>query len=645
MKKFAFTFIFIVTFFTGSISYSQVMQEWAQIYSGPGNDIDLTFSIALDNLNNVYVSGYSIGATSGRDIVTIKYNSSGVQQWLQRYNGPANGDDISSGLDALAVDDSGNVYVVGYSMGIGGNSDFVTLKYNTNGVQQWAETYNGAADANDFGRAISLDASGNVYVTGSSIESGTSTDYATIKYNNNGVQQWVSTYNGTGNSYDFVYAIAVDDGGNSYVTGSANGTGSSDDCVTIKYNTDGVQQWAETYNGSANGGDTGYSICLDSSGNVFVTGGSAGSGTSSDYLTIKYNSAGVQQWASTYNSGGSSYDYANCIDVDNSGNAYVTGTFAYSEGGTSDNYGTIKYNSTGDEQWVRIYDGPEGILDNANSITVDENGNSYIIGSIDGGSASFNQNLALVKYNTDGVQQWVQIYNGVANSNDAGLDVVLDTDGNIYVAGGCTGVGTSMDYLVIKYSETVPVELTSFNANVNGNIVELKWITATETNNKGFEIERKSADGIYKQISFISGNGTTTQPQVYSFTDENVSAGNYIYRLKQVDFDGSYSYSNEVEVKFEIPSEFSLSQNYPNPFNPTTTIRYQIPHKEFVTLKTYDILGNEVAALVNEEKPAGSYTVEFTSHSRDEKALSSGLYFYTISAGSFISTKKMLLLK
>ncbi len=115
--------------------------------------------------------------------------------------------------------------------------------------------------------------------------------------------------------------------------------------------------------------------------------------------------------------------------------------------------------------------------------------------------------------------------------------------------------------------------------------------------------------------------------------------------MKQIDFDGSFTYSSIVEVENNIPTEFSLEQNYPNPFNPTTTIRYQIPDKEFVTLKIYDILGNEVAVLVNEEKPAGSYTVEFTLHSRDGKSLSSGLYFYTISTGSFTSTKKMLLLK
>ena len=195
-----------------------------------------------------------------------------------------------------------------------------------------------------------------------------------------------------------------------------------------------------------------------------------------------------------------------------------------------------------------------------------------------------------------------------------------------------------------------PVELLSFSAKEIDGKVNLNWVTATEINNKGFEIERRQRSDIGNQpaweiVGFVNGNGTTTQTHSYSFKDENVQAGKYQYRLKQIDFDGCFAYSSIVEVENNIPTEFSLEQNYPNPFNPTTTIRYQIPDKEFVTLKIYDILGNEVAVLVNEEKPAGSYTVEFTSHSRDGKSLSSGLYFYTISTGSFNSTKKMLLLK
>lgn len=190
-----------------------------------------------------------------------------------------------------------------------------------------------------------------------------------------------------------------------------------------------------------------------------------------------------------------------------------------------------------------------------------------------------------------------------------------------------------------------PVELTSFTAVQNGNEIDLNWNTATETNNKGFEIQRSQISEIRGQDKWISigdvqGNGTTTKPGSYSFTDYNPAEGTSRYRLKQIDYDGSFTYSNTIEVEIESPNTFSLEQNYPNPFNPSTNIKFSIPERSIVTLKIYDVLGKEITTMVNEEKQAGSYTLKF-----DGKELSSGLYFYTFKAGNYTSTKKMLLLK
>ena len=145
---------------------------------------------------------------------------------------------------------------------------------------------------------------------------------------------------------------------------------------------------------------------------------------------------------------------------------------------------------------------------------------------------------------------------------------------------------------------------------------------------------------VWDKIGFVSGNGTTTETSNYNFIDEPISSGLYSYRLKQIDFDGSYKYSDEVEVNFIFANDFKLSQNYPNPFNPTTTIEYQIPKESFVTIKVYDALGKEIVTLVSEEKPAGIHEVNF-----EPKDLTSGLYLYKIKAGSFEQTRKMLLLK
>jgi len=193
----------------------------------------------------------------------------------------------------------------------------------------------------------------------------------------------------------------------------------------------------------------------------------------------------------------------------------------------------------------------------------------------------------------------------------------------------------------------VPVELQSFTAEVINNDVKLIWSTATETNNSGFEILRSTQNDnyIWQNIGFVPGFGTTTEIHNYSYVDKSLQPGNYQYRLKQIDFEGTFEYSNIFEISIDAPEEFSLEQNYPNPFNPVTKIKYEIPGQArndnaAVTLKVYDVLGDEVATLVNEEKPLGTYEVDF-----DATGLPSGIYFYQLKAGSFVETKKMVLLR
>jgi uncharacterized delta-60 repeat protein len=449
MKKLILTFVCVAAFFAASTSHSQVTQKWVRTYNGPGNNIDLALSLAVDALGNVYVTGNSPGETSANDIATIKYNSAGQRQWLRRYNGPGNGDDGTNGTNAIAVDTSGNVYVTGWSLGLE-NTDIVTLKYNAGGVLQWAQRYNGPGNGYDAPYGIVIDDSGNVYVAGVTAGIDTGDDYTTIKYDSTGQPKWVKRYNGSGNGYDVAQSLTVDASSNVYVTGYSTGTSGFGDCATIKYDGAGRRQWIRRYNGEANGTDYGTAIAVDGSGNVYVTGGSAGSATNGDYVTIKYDSLGRAQWTSRYSSAGSNVDEGRSVAVDGSGNVYVTGVLAYSEGGTSDDFGTIKYDSAGTEQWVQIYDGPAHIADEAFSIAVDANGNSYVAGYSHGLTSG--SDLTSVKYNTDGVQQWVQAFNGPANSTDTGFDIGLDAEGNIYVSGGSTGAATSVDYVVVKYS-------------------------------------------------------------------------------------------------------------------------------------------------------------------------------------------------
>ncbi|MGB2989251.1 MAG: SBBP repeat-containing protein, partial [Candidatus Zixiibacteriota bacterium] len=296
--------------------------------------------------------------------------------------------------------------------------------------------------------AIALDGSGNVYVTGLSVGSGTLYDYATIQYYANGDTAWVRRYNGPGNDLDRAYAIAVDGSGNVYVTGLSEGSGTSRDYATIKYYPDGDTAWLRRYNGPGNYHDCAYAIAVDGSGNVYVTGLSEGSGTYDDYATIKYDPDGEAAWVRRYDGPGNHNDWAHAIAVDGSGNVYVTGE---SWGGTyyTPNYATIKYYPNGDTAWVRRYDGPGNGYDRAYGIAVDGSGNVYVTGYSDGSGTSID--YATIKYCPGGDTAWVRRYNGPGNDYDEAYAIAADGSGNVYVTGRSRGSGTYYDYATIKY--------------------------------------------------------------------------------------------------------------------------------------------------------------------------------------------------
>ena len=214
----------------------------------------------------------------------------------------------------------------------------------------------------------------------------------------------------------------------------------------------------------------------------------------------------------------------------------------------------------------------------------------------------------------------------------------------VWSVGGCPfSPYNGGDFSVVNFGidvVPVPVELISFSATTDSKNVNLNWATATEINNSGFEIERRYDKTDWLEIGFVPGHGTTTEKQNYSYIDQNVNAGIYSYRLKQVDFDGTFEYSNEILVNVTASLEFTLDQNFPNPFNPNTLIKYSIPKSSQVSLKIFNTLGQEMETLVNEEKQVGTYEVNWNASN-----LQSGVYFYRLQAGSFVQTRKMILLK
>ena len=260
-----------------------------------------------------------------------------------------------------------------------------------------------------------------------------------------------------------------------------------------------------------------------------------------------------------------------------------------------------------------------------------------------------------VEYSTDSGTSWTSL--GTITGSDFSDDKVYKqftySSLNISPESGKTlqirfrttaGERMLYDDFSVTYGGAVPIELTSFTANVSDNAVKLTWATATEVNSYGFEIERTSVKNTWETLGFVEGAGNSNSPKEYSFVDNSVSNGKYTYRLKQIDLDGSYKYSKEIEVTVGAPTKFELAQNYPNPFNPTTTINYAIPKVSesgvAVQLKVYDALGREVATLVNGKQTAGEYSVKF-----DASKMTSGIYFYTLRAGNFVQTRKMILMK
>jgi uncharacterized delta-60 repeat protein len=439
----AFVCIFIPVF-----SYAQTVQEmWTARYNGTGNNYDEANAITVDQYGNVYVTGESRGSSGGPDYVTVKYNPNGILLWSVRYNGPGNSDDRAV---AIAVDNNGNVYVTGESKGSGSNLDYATIKYDTNGNQLWIARYNGPANCEDIAHGIALDGSGNIYVTGESKGNNTGYDYATVKYNANGNQVWVKRYNGPVSYQDTANAIAVDVNGNVYVTGESKGSGSCLDFATVKYDTNGNELWVKRSDNPSNYHDSAYAIAVDGSGNVYVTGKSKISTYHYDYTTVKYDTNGNEKWTKRYNGPGNGDDAAYAIAVDGVGNVYVAGESTGS-GWTGADYATIKYDANGNVVWIARYNGPGNRDDSAYAIALDGTGNVYVTGKSEGYGTD--EDYATIKYNAAGNQVWVVRYNGPVNEDDSANAMAVDDRGYVYVTGKSEGSGRNDDYLTIKYGD------------------------------------------------------------------------------------------------------------------------------------------------------------------------------------------------
>jgi uncharacterized delta-60 repeat protein len=650
--------ITLMTFFCHNV-FSQIIEEWDLRLNGTGNSADLSVSAVVDNSGNLLVTGYGINSGTGRDFITVKYNSDGILQWIRTYNGTVNGGDYSF---AVTVDASDNVYVTGRSdRGSPTLSDMTTVKYNPAGVLQWAVHYNGPGNSLDEGLAIATDVN-YIYVTGRSYGIGTDQDMVLVKYDNNGNQLWAQRYNGTANSTDISRSVALDASGNAYICGSSYGVASGTDFMIIKYDASGTEQWVKRINGSGNIWDGAEAIKTDDAGNV-IAAGYVFTGNY-EYYTVKYNSSGVLQWSKIFNGSGNGNDLAHSLAIDPAGNVYVGGQSTGSS--LNYDYALIKYNSSGAQQWVQTYNSPANGSDEAYSVMLDPSGNVYI----GGGSATISNGMdfVLIKYNPLGVQQWIETYNGTGNGNDYIRSIAIDNS-NIYVTGESLGSGTNLDFATVKYFQcTLTVNAGEDTTIIKGYGGGSAYLTAIPSSGM-------------PPFSYVWSNGDTTQSitvspgQTTEYT-VNISdskeciatdtvtvfvvdilcrpgshkvlichKGNTLCidtndvqeHLQHGDYLGP---CNENSISEETPQTDKLFTNYPNPFNPVTYIKFSLSSSTLVKLTIYDCVGREVSLLVNSRMETGTYNIEW-----DGSNLPSGVYFYKLETSNFSETKKMVLLK
>ncbi|HQV32801.1 MAG TPA: SBBP repeat-containing protein, partial [Calditrichia bacterium] len=600
-----------------TIQYNPAGQEnWHHFYSRQDSSYDLVNALAVAPDGAVYLTGMSFGDEDFYNFVTVKYDLAGNEEWAAGYDGPKRS---YAGISATATDLQGNVYVTGGCSNENGGwawPDYATIKYDPDGQELWRAIYNGPANSTDWAKDITVDAAGNVYITGfATLEGGRSTDYLTIKYDAAGQEQWVAAYNGPASSQDYAYALGLDGNGNVYVSGySRDPTGTNATITTVQYDPSGNEQWVARYLGAFDLFEQKVSLVVDQSGNCYVAGMHFEmTYTDRDFALVKYSSTGVERWAVRYAGPGNGEDSVTDLATDNSGNIYLTGRSVGN--GSGSDYATVKYDSTGQELWLARYDGPAGQEDAAAAIELDSSGNIYVTGFSGGfGGADF----ATVKYDPDGNLLWVERLDGQSGGADMATALTVSAAGRICITGNSEGADGLMDVLTVQYdSEGMVRGLRVFD-------------------NPALPDNRVAAivTGPGEQV-YVAGYSGSEKPRSYSPV---IGIGNLDSKFALIKYSAGPVAIDVAPTG--LPGTFGLSQNYPNPFNHTSVINYHIERAAFVTLAVYNILGQKVATLFEGHRAPGNYRAIF-----DGRGLASGLYFYSLNSGSSSQTLKLQLVK
>jgi len=581
-------------------------------------------------MNSELLCRFLLGAVFLSILIPVSFAQAPDVLWTRTYGGT--GYDIAFSLQQTS---DGGYIMAGRTNSYGaGSYDVWLVRADSLGNVNWARTFGGTG----FDEALSVwqNSDNGFILTGHTNSfNADSVDILLIRTDPSGNDLWIKTIGGPGEQYGSSVQQTSDGGfivsGYTIIDSLHHSNAlilnvdSTGNIIHLKEFDRGDYDYAESVIQTINGG---YAFC----------GRTAPASVSYDAWLVCADASGNPYCDKTF--GGSNSEYGTSIQQTSDGGFIISGTtYSYSAG--SADIWLVRTDGSGDTIWTKSFGGIGTELGESVYETID---GGFVI---TGYTTSFGsgRDIWVVRTDDSGDTLWTKIIAG--SSGEQGFAIQQTQDGGYIIAGETSsyGSGESDFWLIRLPPETaLPVELTSFTATAKENTVELNWITATETNNRGFEVERSQKSKVKSQkwetLAFVDGHGTTTNSHAYSFIDKNIAAGSYLYRLKQIDFDGTYEYSPEVEVEISSLSEFALHQNYPNPFNPTTKIKWRTPVSSWQTLKIYDVLGNELTTLVDEYKPAGNYEVEF-----EAGHLPSGVYFYQLQAGEFIQTKRLMLLK
>jgi hypothetical protein len=433
-------------------SFSQVSQQWAKRYNGPAGSFDIARKLILKHDGSILVFGNSVGINTSADMTIIKYSPSGTEEWVTRYNYPANETDNIASAD---LDESGNIYVTGFITNESSLTRLALLKFDPNGSFLWIRTFDSTAYTQSYGESVSISPDGNIYVTGSARNLSSNYDYVTIKYDPAGQRVWLRTFNGSGNGDDNPIGVVAGDHGNVFVTGTSKSTSIGTDIITIKYDSTGSLQFLRSTNSNPNDDDRATSIALDQNNSIIITGVTIIPPNGFDYFTVKYDQSGNFIWEKTYNGPGNSIDYTYQVITDTEDNIYVTGSSRNGSALGTEDVLTIKYDSAGAVKWINRFDGQAEGSDIGYCIAVDSELNVYIGGAIDRGNVFLE--IGTIKLNSSGDQEWFRAYTFHSAPEDFPYSIAVDELDNVYVLGITFGGSTDYDITTIKYSQSIGI--------------------------------------------------------------------------------------------------------------------------------------------------------------------------------------------